>query len=711
MTFRAYPTASRVFHGYSWEGALPYDSNGTAECLTASGESRNFPTDVPLPTRSVQPLDSNDPRGLGYCYHSGYHIPINDSSFWSLFQDTILDTLHNKSNCKQEWTAMAPVGVAMQATFLLDTTTDFINERQTKSPTPSTSSTKTDPTPTDVLVDPFQRISQSEDEQESSRSKSDIKPSPTDAPMSPTIAEPIETKPAPDRTTSAVKQSLEASVSPEDQEAGSRSARPADQVSESRVETPTASADEIPSSGDKSVASSKATQLEILNSLIQDVGQQQSSVDHAAPASNNAPTLTLDGVTPTPDSSSEYVLGKQTLRAGGPAITISGTQIRLASDASAIVVGSSTSVLVASESLGHHVQAVSLVPALTLTANSGSAFEYVFGDQTIRPGGPAITVSGTLISLDSEATAVVVGSSTRPIVTAPNGGDRSQQAEVQSAGKPASILTLAGATATLNSASEYIVADQTLKPGGPAITVSGTPISLAPQATAVVVGSSTSILATAPHDGDQAQQVGKLASVLTLAGAIASLNSASEYVIEDQTLTPGENAITVSGTRISLAPHATAVVIGSTTSALPSVTPGIGDYVWAGIAGALEVAGASSMESRSEVVVTSTASDGELVVETIFTDEPTKSSPTDSSSSSAGTSSLASDEASLISSSSSTDSSSSSTGTSSSSLASGETSSTSTEAPDAASGTRAMNSNSNAAALICCLVFLMMCGL
>jgi uncharacterized protein YodC (DUF2158 family) len=703
MTFRAYPTASREFWGYSWEGVLPYDSNSTTECLTASGESRSFPAEVPLPTRTVKPLDSNDPRGLGYCYHAGYHLPINDSFFWSLFQDTILDTLHNESNCKQYSYAMAPVGVAMQATFLLETTTDFINEPQTKSPTPSTS-TKPDPTPTDVLVDPFQRISQSEDEQESSRSESDMEPSPTDAPVPPNIAKPIETKPATDRTTSAVKQSLEASVSPADQKTRSRSASPADEASESRVENPTASTNEIPNSSDKPIASSKITQLDILNSLIQDVGQQQSSVDHAAPGINKLPTITLNGVTATPESSSKYVLSEQTLRAGGPAVTISGTQISLASGASVIVVGSSTSVLVASASPGHHVQAGGPAPALTLTANSNSASEYVFGDQTIRPGGPAITVSGTRISLDSEETAVVVGSIYRPVAIVQDGREQAQQVEVQSAGKP-SRLTIAGATATLNSASEYIVADQTLKPGGPAITLSGTRISLAPQATAVVVGSSTSILATSPHDDDRAQQVGKLASVLTLAGATATLNPASEYVIDGQTLTPGGHAVTVSGTRISLAPHATAVAIGSATSALSSATPGIGDYVWAGIAGALEVAEASSTQSGSKVFVTSTASDGKVVVKTTFTVESARSSPSDPS--------LASDEASLISPPSSADSSSSSAG--SSSLASGETSSTlsspSAEAPDASSGAGKMNFDVNAAALICCLVFFMMCGL
>jgi uncharacterized protein YodC (DUF2158 family) len=751
MTCRAYPTATREFHGYSWRGILPYTTNSTTECLTASGESRSFPTNVPLPTQQVEPLDPNDSRGLGYCYDHGLTLPVTDAPFWSLFEDTVLDTLHNKSNCKQVSHGVGPAVVATQATFLLQTTTDFIDAPENESPTPSTPP-KTNPRPTDVRVDPFQTDSQSEDEQKSSQSKSDIEPEPTEPSASPTIAEPIKTRPAPGRTTPVTKQSLTVSVAPADpinppskdedkpKLSESRNARPtasADEVSESQLPEATASASEISDSDDKPAPAPKTDQLEVLNSLIQDVSQHQSLVGPEASAGKNAPTITFNGITATPGSSSEYVIGKQTLEAGGPAIVISGTQVSLASGASAIVVGSSTTMLLASDSPGDLELPNDPAPVLTLTADSGSASRYVVGDQTLKPGRPAITISGTPVSLDPQATALLVGSSTMPIAIVPYREDQAQQQGAQLAGKPPATLTLAGTTATLNSDSEYVIADQTLKPGGSAIIVSGTPISLAPQATAVVVGSSTipiavapnrededgaqspgtlppsltlagttatlnsaseyiiagqtlkpggpaitvsgthislasqataviigsstSILATTPHAEDQEQQIEKLASVLTLAGATATLNSASEYVIDGQTLTPGANAITISGIRISLSPHATAVVIGSVTSALPAASSKIGDYVWAGIAGVLAAAGASSTASpgasetmsEREFVVTSTASDGEIVVKTIFTPESTTSSPIDFSSSTADTSSLASGEAASTSSSSS----------------------------------------------------------
>jgi hypothetical protein len=655
MACRAYPTVARDFGArtYSWEGVLPYASaNGTTECLTATDGPYSFPTGVALPTDRVGELDTGDPRGLGYCYESDHYMPITDDLFWSPFQGTLLDALHNESNCKQETRAWAPAVVATQATFLLQTTTDFIDGPETKSPTPS-APIKESLTPTDVRVDPFQTESQSEDEQE-----------------------PIPTGPAPDRTTPVTKQSLKApgatanQINPPSKDDdkpkpfelhNARPTAPADEVSKSQAVESPGPTDEIPDPGDNPAPAPKTDQLEILNSLIQDVGQHRSSIKPTAAAGKDVPLITFNGITATPDSSSEYVIGEQTLKPGGPAITISGTQVSLAPGVSAIVIGSSTSILLYSDSPRDKAKDDTPARVLTLTGNPDSASEYIVADQTLRPGGSAITISGTPVSLDPEATALVVGSSTRPIAVIPYGGDQAQQEGVQLAAKPPARLTLAGTTATLNSASEYIIAGQTLIAGGTPITVSGTPISLASQATAVVIGTSTSILGANPHDGDQTQQGGRLPPVVTLAGATATLNSASEYVIEGQTPTPGGNAITVSGNHISLVRGATAVIIDSTTSALPAVSSNIRDYVWAGIAGVLAAAEASSTASpeasetmsRSEVVVTSTASDGEVFVETIFKAESTTTSPIDSLSSSAGASSLASGKASPASSSSS----------------------------------------------------------
>ena len=257
-------------------------------------------------------------------------------------------------------------------------------------------------------------------------------------------------------------------------------------------------------------------------------------------SSTIAPGFTAGAEIVTANSASQYVVGGQTLTPGGPAVTVLGTRISLAPSGTEVVVGSSTIGLVPSSTPRPSP------PPLTLgsqiyTANSKS--EYTIGGQTLIPGGPALTVSGTRLSLAPSATQVVVGSNTIRlglVVTSPP-------------------LTLGSQIYTADSKSEYTIAGQTLIPGGPALTVSGTRLSLAPSATQVVVGSSTIRLGpnfTPPPS--------------TLGYQTFTANSASDYVIDGQTLVPGSPAITVSGTPISLAPGATQVVIESNTIDLAS---------------------------------------------------------------------------------------------------------------------------------------------
>jgi hypothetical protein len=120
------------------------------------------------------------------------------------------------------------------------------------------------------------------------------------------------------------------------------------------------------------------------------------------------------------------------------------------------------------------------------------------------------------------------------------------------------VLTVGGQTITANPGGVVAVGGQTVAPGGPAITVSGTPISVAPGATAVVVGSNT-----VPIIGN-----GGMPRVLTVGGQTITANPAGQLTIGGQTLVPGGPAITVSGTRLSLAPGATDIVVGTSTVAI-----------------------------------------------------------------------------------------------------------------------------------------------
>lgn len=240
------------------------------------------------------------------------------------------------------------------------------------------------------------------------------------------------------------------------------------------------------------------------------------------------------------NAASQYVVAGQTLIPGARPINVQGTEVSLAPSASAIVIAGSTIVLSSTSA-----------PAFTVggeVISANSASKYVVGGQTLTPGAPAVTISGTRISLAPSGTQVVVGSSTIGLgstFTLP----------------PA--LTVGSQTYTADSKSEYTIAGQILTPGGPAVTVSGTRLSLAPGATQLVLGSSTIDLTPA-----------NTPPPLTFGSRTFTANSASDYIIDGQTLIPGAPAITVSGTPISLAPTPSQAVIGSNTITLsPVLTP------------------------------------------------------------------------------------------------------------------------------------------
>jgi hypothetical protein len=155
--------------------------------------------------------------------------------------------------------------------------------------------------------------------------------------------------------------------------------------------------------------------------------------------------VSIAGSTITANSASAFIYGTYTLTPGGQ-VTISGTTYSFATNGAAIAIGTSTTEL--------------------LGVASPSPTQYVLGTQTLIPGGPEITVSGTVLSLLPGRSSVVINGNTQA----------------------ASILLSA------SSVPEYLVETQTLIAGGPAITVSGTVISLVSGGSSVVVGGMTEAL-------------------------------------------------------------------------------------------------------------------------------------------------------------------------------------------------------------------------
>lgn len=251
--------------------------------------------------------------------------------------------------------------------------------------------------------------------------------------------------------------------------------------------------------------------------------------------------ITFGGSTYTVDADSDFVIAGQTLTPGG-VITISGTAISLGPSATVAVIGSSTQTL--ASTAGTETPKVLTFRGSSYTADTNS--DFVIAGQTLTPGG-VITVSGTAISLGSSATVALVGSSTETLLQ----GTAS-----------AKLITFGASTYTADAASDFIIAGQTLTPGG-AITISGTPISLDSSATIALIGTSTQILAS--EQGTKA---------ITFGGSTYTADAASDFILAGQTLTPG-GVITVSGTPISYASSGSDVVVGGTTESVVGYTSSI----------------------------------------------------------------------------------------------------------------------------------------
>ena len=227
------------------------------------------------------------------------------------------------------------------------------------------------------------------------------------------------------------------------------------------------------------------------------------------------------------------------------------------------------------------------------TIRIGPSSVVVVGTQTLSPGGPAITVGGTPVSLAPSATAIVIGGTTSKLPQA-----------VTIAAAPPPVLTIGSTTLTANAATQFSVAPgQTLTPGG-AVTISGTVISLAPSASFLVIGGSTQFLPTATP-------VVTVAPEIVVGGTTFTGNSGLSFVIGGQTLAPG-SVITVSGTTISLNPSGGSVIINGNTEpviTLP-VTIGplltVGNTVYTAISGSSYIIAGQTLTPGGTITVAGT---------------------------------------------------------------------------------------------------------
>ena len=179
-----------------------------------------------------------------------------------------------------------------------------------------------------------------------------------------------------------------------------------------------------------------------------------------------APATTIDGEIIQPLSNGISVAGT-TLTPGGPAVTVSGTPMSLGSDVFAI--GTSTVSLATDDP----TQVVTTIAGQTITANP-TAVE-VDGSQLLLPGSPGLTLGGTQISLDL-AGQLVVGSKTIPLKGATDNRLITTVAGYQLSANPTAVqvgastlmrpgglpMTLSGTMISLDSSSKLIVGSTTI---------------------------------------------------------------------------------------------------------------------------------------------------------------------------------------------------------------------------------------------------------
>jgi len=209
-------------------------------------------------------------------------------------------------------------------------------------------------------------------------------------------------------------------------------------------------------------------------------------------------------------------------------------------------------------------------PSDVVVSQAQSGGNFVVGDSVTVTPGQTITMDDVPIAIQTTDGIVEVIAGTNVIPLQPPG-------EITSSQRPRAtyapsqlppVLTFGTETIVANQETQYVIDGQTISPGGGAITIAGTTISLAPSATALVVNGMTSSLS--PRFGNVWTTA---APVLTFNNHAYTANRAGYITIGPGTvLQPGGAPITVDGTTLSLDHSGTAVVIQGSTSILQPVT-------------------------------------------------------------------------------------------------------------------------------------------
>jgi len=220
--------------------------------------------------------------------------------------------------------------------------------------------------------------------------------------------------------------------------------------------------------------------------------------------------------------------------------------------------------------IGPSLGLAGLLSMVVTTAGVGQAYTaqapgMLIGVKTLLPGGPAISVSGTVVSLASSH--IVIGTST---ISLPSPAPTPSMTDLQ----PLPTFTLAGQTYTAIPTG-FEIGSATLLPGASPIFISGTPVSLA--SSQLVIGTSTlPILTLLPTSTTRAFYI-------TIGSETLALGPTA-IIVAGSTLTPGAPAITTDGNAVSLG--SSMLVVGSRTETFAPVQASVTSSAGIAIPGA-----------------------------------------------------------------------------------------------------------------------------
>lgn len=266
----------------------------------------------------------------------------------------------------------------------------------------------------------------------------------------------------------------------------------------------------------------------------------------------------------------DLIIGTTTLSPGGTAANLDGTPISLAPDGNLVIDGTALrpggagmnlegtpiseatdgSLVVDSTTLKPGGAAVNLGETPISFAAHGNV---IFGSKTLLPGGAGVTVDGTTFSVAADGGLVIDGTTIEPM-TASAGENSGPMTTFRAAGgdlildgttlRPGGAgMTMSGVPVSMAPDGELVIDGTTLRPAGAGVTIDGTTISIAADGRLII-------------DGTTLQ--------LDSVGISTVLASNEDLVVGGSTLRPGGAGVTVSGTAVSIAPDGELVVNGTT---------------------------------------------------------------------------------------------------------------------------------------------------